>query len=749
MYANVARFIAWSPALPNALPILPAVLLAMLTTWALPANGQNTGPDGCPVPALRQLPDSNPAARANAPIWANSDTLTFVADDGALLEGDVRLERADQVLLTDALLYNVRDERVTLPAPLIYRDQMLEIEAADGEFSLAQDQGRFDSILYQLTGGAGNGQAEQIQVFGPDQAQLRGFTYTTCDPQQPDWLLSAGELNLYPESGYGTARNATLRFQGVPILYAPWFRFPTDDRRVSGLLYPRFASSNDNGVEYHQPIYWNIAPNQDATITPGWYSERGASLAGEYRYLARSSTGQIDFNFLPDDNEFGDDRYRYQWRHLTAFSSQWRSNIYVDRVSDIDYFQDFGTGLFETSRQFLRSRAALTGRGEYWNFELLADDFQVLDESVSGESEPYQRLPRAYFTLDQPLDLGALPVDFSLVSELVHFSRDEGVTGTRFDLYPEFSLDFVGAAGFLRPALGFRHTSYALDDPLARTDPGIDEEPTRNLPIFSVDTGLYFERLNQDGGWQTLEPRLFYLYVPFEEQDDLPDFDTTDLTFGFSQLFATNRFVGADRQTDANQLTLALSTRNYAANAGYEKWSASIGQIVYFDTPAVALPNTSPPSNDVSPAVAEVNWRPMRNLAFRFGLQWDWEDDQVDLGVFGTRWQGDLGQQIAFDYRFRRDRVDQADIRLRWPINERWNVLSRWNYSFDDDDTLEALAGVEYESCCWALRVVGRRYLRNRDGDFRNGIYLELELKGLGSVGRPPYQLFRPEEFRY
>ena len=749
MYANVARLSARSLVLPYVSALFLMLLISLTLGWSGAVSAQQGSTSGCPVPALRQLPDSNPPSRTDAPIWADSDTLTFVADDGALLEGDVKLERADQVLTTETLLYNQREERVTVPAPLTYQDQMLRIEAADGEFSLARDQGRFDSVLYQLTGGAGNGMAQQIQVYGPDQAQLTQFTYTTCDPQQPDWLLSAGELNLYPESGYGTARNATLRFQGVPILYAPWFRFPTDDRRVSGLLYPRFASSNDNGVEYHQPIYWNIAPNQDATITPGWYSERGAALEGEYRYLARTSTGQVDFNWLPDDDEFGDDRYRYQWRHLTAFSARWRSNIYVDRVSDIDYFQDFGTGLYETSRQFLRSRAVLSGRGEYWNFDLLADDFQVLDDSVSGDSEPYQRLPRAYFTLDRPLDFSGLPVDFSLGSELVYFTRDEGITGTRLDLYPELSLDFVGAAGFLRPALGFRHTSYALDDPEARFDPEIDEEPTRNLPIVSVDTGLYFERLNGDGGWQTLEPRLFYLYVPFEEQDDLPDFDTTDLTFGFSQLFATNRFVGADRQTDANQLTLALSTRNYAANAGYEKWSASIGQIVYFDTPAVSLPGAEPPGNDVSPAVVELNWRPMRNLAFRFGLQWDWEDDQADLGVFGTRWEGGLGQQVAFDYRFRRDRVDQADIRMRWPINDRWNVLGRWNYSFDDDDTLEALAGVEYESCCWALRVVGRRYLRNRDGDFRNGVYLELELKGLGSVGRPPYQLFRPEEFRY
>jgi len=241
---------------------------------------------------------------------------------------------------------------------------------------------------------------------------------------------------------------------------------------------------------------------------------------------------------------------------------------------------------------------------------------------------------------------------------------------------------------------------------------------------------------------QTLEPRLFYLFVPYREQDDLPIFDTGEFTFGFSQLFNTNRFAGSDRQSDANQMSLAVTTNHYDGVSGQALWSLSLGQIFYFDQRRVQLGDKPVIDEDLSPFLAEFTWRLWSNFNAVAGLQWDWERNRLDVGTMGFDFRGKKGERLRFEYRFRRDRVDQFDFRIFWPINESWRVLSRVNYSFADSDLLELQGGIEYESCCWALRTVLRRYLKNRDGDYRNGIYFELNLKGLTSVGTQSRQLF-------
>ena len=412
----------------------------------------------------------------------------------------------------------------------------------------------------------------------------------------------------------------------------------------------------------------------------------------------------------------------------------------VDRVSDDFYFQDFGLSLAQTARQFLRSHAGINGGGKYWTFSLLADDFQVIDESVSEFSEPYRRLPRLAYNIDRPL--GSSGIQIALDSEIVSFDRDVGVTGVRSDLYSRLTWSVDRYWGFVRTSLGYRHTAYNLDLNGATGD----ESPDRGTEIFNIDTGMYFERSGNNGTVQTLEPRIFYLYVPYENQDALPDFDTAEFTFGFSQLFHTNRFTGADRQTDANQVTLAATTRSLDTTNGRERWSLSAGQIFYFQNQRIGLGGDMPENighfafllrklHGIHLLVSPVAW----------GAQWNWENRELDLGTFGIDYSSPNGSRIGFEYRFRRDRLDQFDFRYYWPINERWQVLSRLKYSLEESDLLEAQAGFEYESCCWTIRLVSRRYLRSRDGDERDAIYLELHLKGLGSFGRKPPPLFYDE----
>lgn len=713
------------------------ILISSLPSLAL-AQADEAAPLTCPGPAVAPVRTETPP-RISEPMWLKTREFDARYPEIAEARGNVELLRGDQKLSSEYLRFLPSSKSVELPGPMIYEDAQLKVHAANGGFDFINEKGELSDVRFTLVGATANGRADEMTLDSGNRSFLRRLEFTTCPGDDPEWLLYAKELEFRHEEGYGIARGAKLEFMNVPFLYLPWMSFPIDGRRKSGFLYPHASSANDNGFEIGIPYYWNIAPQQDATLTPRYFTDRGFMLTGEYRLLTPRSAGTLEFDFLFNDKKTSRNRNHYTLRHDMAINSQWRSGVYIDRVSDDQYFQDFGLSLADTARQFLRSRAGIDGAGKYWTFSLLADDFQVIDEAVSPLREPYRRLPRIEYQLDRPL--GRTGLNFALDTEIVSFDRDVGVTGVRSDLYPRLNWNLDRYWGFFRASAGYRHTAYNLD---LRGMSG-DERPDRGTEIFSLDTGLYFERSSDSKFVQTLEPRLFYLYVPYENQDALPDFDTAEFTFGFSQLFHTNRFTGADRQSDANRLTLAATTRSLDTSTGRERWSLSAGQIFYFEDQRVSLGSAMPVDIDTSPFVAEFIWHPFTRFTGRVGAQWNWENTELDLGTFGFDYRTTGGSRVGFEYRYRRDRLDQFDFRHFWPVNEKWNVISRLKYSLDESDLLEAQAGIEYESCCWAARLIARRYLRSRGGDERDALYLELNLKGLGSFGRRPPPLFYDE----
>jgi len=706
-----------------------------------PARAQEPAPvaaDASPACPDLTLGAAIPPApdRSLAPILIYAEELDAGKETMGEARGHVELFRADQYIATDRILYDPTTGVVTVPGDVEYHDQQVWFRGAEASYSFKEESGWFSSIDYGLTESVANGSAERAELVGGNTSILYRIDYTTCPGEKPDWQLYARELELQHDEGVGKARGAKLTFKRVPILYTPYFTFPLDDRRKSGFLYPNVGHTNDTGFLLGVPWYWNIAPNQDAVIEPRYFTERGFMLSGDYRFLTRRTTGSFELDYLANDRKTDEQRYRYLFRHLASPRQRWRTSLVVDRVSDDRYYQDFGTNLSQTSRQFLRSSAELRGVGRHWNLLLTADDFQVIDESVRPTNEPYRRVPRLFYKLDRPLTGNGLSM--ALDSELVYFERDVGATGARADLYPNLYWDMREHWGYLKPAVGYRYTTYNLDLQGAEGN----ESPSTGTMIASMDAGLIFDRREANGNLQTLEPRLFYLYVPREQQDDQPLFDTGEFTFGFSQLFNTNRFAGGDRQGDANQLSMAVSTRRFDGPTGQVLWSLSVGQIFYFDSREVQLDEEPAMDEDLSPFLAEFRWRPFSRLSASAGAQWNWQDNELDLGMFGVQYLGDEGRRAAFEYRYRQERVDQFDFRIFWPITNSWRALSRVNYSFADSDMLEFQAGVEYESCCWALRTVVRRYLRNRDGDYRDSIYVEFNLKGLASIGSSGRELF-------
>lgn len=656
------------------------------------------------------------------------------------LEGDVTVERADQRLLAGSLRFDAGQNSFEAADGVRYQDRDLLLSAATASGQLDADHTEVGDIHYQLLAARGNGQAATAVLVGETSA-LQQVSFSTCDPDQRSWELRARRIDLDHAEGVGRARGATLRLGKVPVVYLPYLTFPIDDRRRTGFLYPAVGHSDNTGLDIRIPYYLNLAPNYDATLTLRSMSQRGVMLGGEFRYLTPRHRGELSGSWLPDDDETGDDRGSLTLRHAGRLSRHWDVRANLNHVSDDRYFEDFGDSLAASSTSLLESTAGLYGRGAYWTASIAVQDWDVTDPFVADAQEPFRRLPRALYRWERPFgDWLVLGLD----AEAVAFDHEERPGAERVDLYPYVGMPVERAGWFVRPELGYRYTAYQLDGGYLAGFP--DRSPDRGTEIASLDAGLVFERPLQFLGrpaLQTLEPRLYYLYVPFEDQSDLPVFDSRELTFGLAQLFRTNRFSGADRQTDANQATLAVSSRIYDEATGRERLALSLGQIRYFDDQDVQLPGVPDRDRNASAYVAEADLRLADRWSVGLSHQWDPEDDATDLAALRAQYRFGAGGVANLAYRYRRAVLEQVDGSVLAPINAYWRLIGRWNYSLRDASTIEAFAGVEYEGCCYAVRVLGRHYVRNREGEKNNALYVELELKGLGSVGRRTEELLQ------
>ncbi|MDQ3206241.1 MAG: LPS assembly protein LptD [Pseudomonadota bacterium] len=732
--------------------------LSLCISLALPAHAQDRDSDEwglCPiteaVPSFNDAPETDAAAaeRAQAPTDIEGGQIARGSDDeNIVVQDDVRLSRGDQFLGTDLLTYNEQTGRYSAEGSVRYRDSGMRIVAQRASGNQTQDQHTIEDLRYQLIDRRGSGGAERIELSG-SQGSLIGSTYSTCAPSERGWQLRAERIDIDTDEGMGVARNATLRIGKVPILYVPWLMFPIDDRRRTGLLYPSISLSGRNGFDWKQPIYLNLAPNYDATLVPRIMSERGVQLGGEFRWLYPGGKGQFSGDFMPNDqlpqnepqryvddpDNLPDDRGQFRFNAIHDLSSKWFARADLGWVSDTHYLEDFSNSLYGFSAYQIRSQAGLYGRGQFWDASLTGETTQLADYTLSEFNLPYDRLPRAHAIWAQPLGRWFRA---GMVAEAVRFQHSARDEGSRLDLKPYVSMPLEGASWFINPTLAWRYTAYELDDALAAANDG-DASPSRSLPITSLDAGIFFDRSASIRGEEylhTLEPRIYYLRVPYRDQDGLPRFDTNPMTFSWGQLFRDNRYTGPDRQIDANQLTTAVTTRLISQDDGRERLSASVGQIQYFDDSRVTVPGENPVEQGKSAWVADIGVSPSDRWTINAAYQWDPKFRREDLASLRARYLiGDQGV-VNLGYRYRRGLVEQADFSFLYPINQNWSVVGRYYYSILDSKLLESIAGVQWESCCLAARLVARRYVRDRNGDLDDSLRLEFELKGLGSAGQ-------------
>ncbi len=586
------------------------------------------------------------------------------------------------------------------------------------------------------------GDAKAIFFEGPNKKRLIGARYTTCAAGVDDWYIKASEIELNDYSDSGTAKNAYIEFKGVPLLYTPWISFSFNDQRKSGLLAPTIGSTSRSGFEVAAPYYWNISPNKDATFAVRALSKRGVQLQGEFRYLEENFSGIDNLEYLPSDNLSNQTRYYANLKHNHYLGNGWSAGFSLEKVSDNQYFSELSTRIVTTSRINLPQQFNVDYADDTWRFNALAQKFQTLDKL----SYPYERLPQ--MTLVGNKYYGDL--NTNLYTQMSVFDTDPNdpvtrPTGTRIVAYPSVSLPFTRPYGYITPKFGIHHTSYNLSN-VARNL----ESQQRTVPIFSLDSGLYFDRdfkiANRDYS-QTIEPRLYYVRIPDRRQATIPIFDTSESDLNFSSLFSENQFTGNDRVNNANQLSFGLTTRFIESSSGTDRLSASIGQRYYFSDQKDITDNYR--ISNKSDIIAGISGHLKNSWVISAFGQYNTSDSKAVRSTLTGRYNPEPGKALNLSYSYRsalindvNSGINQTDISGQWPLGKGWYGIGRANYSFKERQTIETLAGLEYDAGCWQARGVIQR-VSTATADTNTALFFQLELGGLASIGANPLAIIK------
>jgi LPS-assembly protein len=653
-----------------------------------------------------------------------ADRVDYFADDQtAIATGHVILDRDGDTASGPKLVYHLDNDTGEMDAP---------------QFFFPKKDDRRISM---------RGHASRATLEPEQKNRLYRAEYTSCPAPRDDWFIRVRELEIDSGRNVGNAFNTTVFFFGVPILYSPYLSFPLDNKRKTGFLSPTFGTSGKSGFEVALPYYWNIAENYDATLTPKVLTKRGVQLGGEFRYLERTFNGQLDTEYLPHDRVAGRDRSFLGLRHAHYLGRGWSLALNGQKVSDNGYFRDLSTKIAATSQTSLARDAILAYNDDVWSLSARALGYQTLQDPLGPP------IPVPYRILPQFLAFGSMQnvagLDWQLTGELSNFRHPVLVNGQRLIAYPSILYPMRRSYGFIVPKIGYHFTRYNLQENAA----GV-ESTSRGVPITSLDAGLYFERPSSWGGrafQQTLEPRLFYLNVPFRDQARLPNFTTAESDFNFRRFFTENRFVGGDRIGDANQLTIALTSRLIESATGLERFTGALGQVYYFRPPQVTL--TGPPesrkssdilgyaSTQMSPSVSiEAAWQYTPNLS---------RSERVTVG---GRYAPQPGSVVNASYRYVRGaagstdptlaQIKQVDLSAQWPVLRNVSGLVRWNWSTQDRKLIEGLAGFEYNAGCWQVRAVAHRFITATQ-QYSTSFQIQLELSGLSRIGINPLETIR------
>ena len=656
-----------------------------------------------------------------------ADRVDYFGDEQKVIAtGNVKLDREGDTATGPRLTYHLDDETGEMEHPV---------------FDLPKKEERRIAT---------RGEATRVLLEPDQRARFYGAEYTSCPVPRDDWFLRVRELEVDSARNLGTAFSGTVYFLHVPILYTPYLSFPLDNRRKSGFLAPNFGTSGKSGFEFSLPYYWNIAENMDATLTPKTLSKRGLQLGAEYRYLEPKFKGVIEGEYLPQDRIARRDRWFAAVTHEQTLWNGWTAGISAQGVSDDEYFRDLSTKIAQTSQTTLPRTAFLAFTSDDWQTSARVLGYQILQDPTAPVPipTPYNLLPQVNVAGARQNVYG---FDWQFAGEAANFRHPVLVNGQRFIAYPSISYPLRTSWGYVVPKTGYNFTRYNLQANSTGFESG-----NRGVPISSLDAGLFFERPMSWGArafLQTLEPRLFYVNVPFRDQSQFPNFTTDEHDFSFQSMFTENRFVGGDRIGDANQITIALTSRMIETATGLERLRAAVGQVYYLRPPRVTLSGAQATDTSYSDVIGVVSSQMSPSISAEAGWQYTPNLSRSGKFYLASHYSPEPGSVVNAAYRFVRGDpsnaadpaqggIQQVDLSAQWPVTRNVSALARWNWSTRDRKLVEGLAGFEYNAGCWQVRAVAHRFITATQ-QYSTSIQIQLELSGLSRIGINPLETLR------
>ena len=741
-------------------------------------------------------------------MFASSDSALHVEEHSTSLSGNVVVIQGRKQVNAPFITRDSATQITTIEGPLVIREEGVLLTGEKATTNFFAGTGAVSNATFLLHQPGFRGTANQLVQLADKRIQIDHGEMTRCEPTSNVWKIKGEQIELDPNSGFGVAKNVTLKIKDVPVFYFPWFRFPINDERYSGFMSPSAGYDSDGGTDLAIQYYFNLAPNYDATYQLRSLWKRGLIHDGQFRYKNQYSDSEINGAFLAKDNIYDDralfdqtssgtdtssidvpdfdkqNRWLLNLRHEGEFGQHWKTTVDYSAISDLDYLEDIGgnvgsaavdrfVGPVDSSLADRRS-AALTrlAKVEYREGGLAASIFvQGFQNLDPNGAEQYEKIP----SLTAGYENNVGPIDYDVNFDYAFFTKENtnitginAIVGERVTSSVNFSVPYRQIWGFVKPSLRVIHRKYNLED----TSSNFRANPEETIPVFSLDTGLYFDRhfdIADNSLQQTLEPRLYFLYAQEEFQDDLPDFDTNPLTPSFSQLFRENRFTGSDRIGDARQLSVGLTTRFLFQNTGAELLSMSLGQIYYFKDRAVLLNSfeSESPTARESALFAEARLNLGENFTARSSYEWEPDVNRSNRGQISLKYSDNERRIFNLSYQntseaAKRATIEQqseeSDITFIWPVINNWSAIGRWNFGWDTHQTIESFIGFEYNDCCWKTRLVARRFLKEQttitilEDDPSSasgftavntlvtpsdtGIFFEFQLKGLSTLGR-------------
>jgi LPS-assembly protein len=760
----------------------PVALLAWALLHGVPASAQlESAPPLAQDEGLMSLKSSPllqdqipQASRSALPTFVAGDRLSGRPDRETVVEGHAELRRGDLVIKAERLEYDQPTDLAKASGAVhinragnVYEGPLLELK-------LDTFEGFFNQPRYYFLKNDSNGEADRVDFLDDKRAVIHNASLTTCrrlpgPSWMPDWILRATTIRMDNEEDVGTAEGALLSFKGVPLLPIPYLSFPLSDRRKSGLLPPTIGLDNVNGTEVAVPYYWNIAPNRDATFTPTLMSKRGVNLGSEFRYLEANYAGQVRLDLMPSDQLRERNRWGLAYEHATVLKSGLFQrltdsgaalSLNLNRVSDDNYWRDFSRTGASLTQRLLANDATLAWRNGNFSNSVRNLKWQTLQDVSAPITPPYDRLPQINTRYVRSNVNG---FDYAMEADYTQFQADSTRTlqpnVARTFAALQFSRPWLAPAGFITPKLQLHATNYQFETPLTNGATSVG----RVVPTFSLDSGLVFERDSSyfgQGFRQTLEPRAFYVNTPYRDQSLLPNYDSGASDFNFATIYAENAFVGNDRISDSNLLTLGLSTRLLNQATGAETARFGIAQRLRFKDQNVTLPGGTPAVERVSDVLlgASVNWDP--RWAFESTVQFNPGTEHSVRSTVSARYNPGPYRALSAAYRYQRESSEQLDLGWQWPVNDlwgdrgrdlgagrgqgegRWYSVGRLNYSLNEKKLVDAVIGFEYDAGCWLGRAVLEQSQTSTSSSTQR-IMLQLEFVGFTRLGVSPLKTLK------